>query len=272
MLNLREIHKPLTIEDALKLLQQPNTVALAGGTQLLADKRREVKAIVDLSALGLAYIKESSGAVTIGAMTTLATLDESPILRALANGVVAQAAHRSASSILRNQATVAGTLIAEPTGILAAAFLALDARVKIAGNETRMVAMENFLGKVRELTEKAIVTEISVPMANPRASLQTVSRTPRDKPIVSVVAAARIENGIARAVRIALGGVGETALRAHAVERALEGQTLNEARVAEAAKLAREGLSPHGDFRGSAEYRQEMAVTLTRRALKELMN
>ena len=37
MLNLREIHKPTTIEEALGLLQQPGTVALAGGTQLLAD-------------------------------------------------------------------------------------------------------------------------------------------------------------------------------------------------------------------------------------------
>ncbi len=270
MLNLREIHKPLTIEDALKLLQQPNTVALAGGTQLLADKRRDVRAVVDLSALALAYIRERDGAVAIGATTTLAALAESPILRALANGVVAQAAHRSASSILRNQATVAGTLIAEPTGILAVAFLALDASVKIVGNETRTVTAEKFLREMKELTEKAIVTEIVVPMANPRASLQTVSRTPSDKPIVSVVAAAHIKNGIARAVRIALGGVGETALRAHAVERALEGQTLDEARVADAAKLAREGLSPRSDFRGSAEYRTEMTMVLTRRALEEL--
>jgi CO/xanthine dehydrogenase FAD-binding subunit len=107
MLNLKEIHKPTTIADALKWLQQPNTVVLAGGTQLIADKRRDVNAVVDLSALGLAYIRESDGAIVIGATTTLTTLAESPILRALANGIVAQAAHRSASSILRNQATSA---------------------------------------------------------------------------------------------------------------------------------------------------------------------
>lgn len=272
MLDLREIHKPETIADALKFLQQPNTVALAGGTQLLADKRRDVRAVVDLSALALAYIRERDGTITIGATTTLAAIAESPILRALANGVAAQAAHRSASSILRNQATMAGTIITEPDGVLSVALLALDARVTIASGETRALALEEFLPARTSLLAGALVTEISVPLKNPHASLQTVARTPRDKPIVSVCASARIENGMAREVQIALGGVGETAVRASVAERALEGQSLDDAVIERAARAATEGLSPHSDFRGSAEYRQEMAIVLTRRALKEWLD
>ena len=72
-------------------------------------------------------------------------------------------------------------------------------------------------------------------------------------------------------MRIALGGVGETAVRASAAEQALEGQTLSDAVIESAARTAAEGLTPRGDVRGSAEYRQEMAVVLTRRAVKELM-
>ncbi|MEW5721051.1 MAG: FAD binding domain-containing protein, partial [Chloroflexota bacterium] len=252
------------------------TVALAGGTQLLADKRRsfdsaqDVRAAVDLSALGLAYIRERDGMVVIGATTTLAAIAESPILRALANGVLAQAAHRSASSILRNQATIAGALIAEPDGVLAVALLALDARVMMVGKETRTVAASEVLKELRELEGTALVTEIAVPLTNPRASLQTVARTPSDKPIVCVVASARIESGIARVVRIALGGVGEVAMRASAAEQALEGQMLNDAVIENTARAASQDLSPCGDFRGSAEYRQAMAVVLTRRAVKEL--
>ena len=277
MLNLDEIHKPTTLADALKLLQQPGTVALAGGTQLIADKRRDVRTVVDLSALGLAYIRERDGAVAIGAMTTLAQVAESPILRALANGVLAQAAHRSASSILRNQATVAGTLISEPNSVLAVALLALDAPVTIVGKEARQIALEEFL---REPREKSLVTEIAVPMTNPRASLQTVARTPSDKPIVCVVASARIEKGVARDVRIALGGVGDIALRASAAEQAVEGQTLNDAVLENVVgAFGRTPLQPNGDpstalrtsFRGSAEYRKEMAIVLTRRAVGELI-
>lgn len=267
MLDLCEIHKPETIADALKLLQQPNTVALAGGTQLLADKRRDVRAVVDLSALGLSYIREHAGAIAVGAMTPLAALDESPILRALANGVIAQAAHHSASSILRNQATIAGTLIAEPDGALAVALLALDARAMIVGKETRVVAVNDL---AKELDGKSLVTEITVPMANPRASLQTVARTPSDKPIVCVVASARIENGNAREVRLVLGGVGEIAVRARQVEEGLENTKLGDSVIEDAARLAAEGLSPRGDHRGSAEYRRAMAIVLTRRAVNAL--
>jgi CO/xanthine dehydrogenase FAD-binding subunit len=245
---------------------------LAGGTELLTHKRSDIHALVDLSALGLSYIRESSGVIAIGATTTLAALSESPILRALANGVIAQAAHRSVSSILRNQATIAGTLISEPDGVLAVALLALDARVIVVGKETREDAIKEFVRELKERIGKAIVAEITVPMVNPRASMQIVARTPSDKPIVSVVVSARIENNVAHDVRIALGGVAEYAVRATAVEKSLEGQSLKDALIEQVAALASQGLSPHGDFRGSAEYRKEMAVVLTRRAVKELLS
>ncbi len=276
MLNLREIHKPTSLAEALKLLQQPDTVALAGGTELIAGQRRDVRAVVDLSALGLSYIRESSGAIAIGATTTLTELAESPILRAVANGVIAQAAHRSAASVLRNQETVTGTLIVEPDSILAVALLALDAQATVVRTDTRTVALADFLSMREHLlmtkvtSVMALLTEITVPMTNPRASLQTVARTPSDKPIVSVCAAARIEQGVARNVRIALGGVGETAVRAADTEKQLEGKPLSDSVIESAAQLAANGLSPRGDFRGSVEYRKEMAVVLTRRAAKEL--
>src|SRR5512135_35553 len=228
MLNLQEILKPTTIAEAVALLQQPGTVPLAGGTALIAEARRDVRAAVDLSALGLAFIRESGGAIAIGATTTLADLAESPILRALANGVLAQAAHHSAASVLRNQATAAGTLISEPGGLFAVALVALDARVTVVRKETRTVSIVDFLSMREHLLMMALLTEIAVPMANPRASLQTVARTPGDKPIVSVCAAARIEvmrspqnDRVARDVRIALGGVGATAVRAGDTEQAL---------------------------------------------------
>jgi CO/xanthine dehydrogenase FAD-binding subunit len=286
MLNLREIHKPKTIEEAIKLLQQPDTVALAGGTELIAGQRRDVHAVVDLSALGLSYIRENAGAIAIGAMTTLAELVESPILRAMANGVAAQAAQRSAASVLRNQGTVAGTLIIEPDGVLAVALLALDAQATVVRKDTRTVTLADFLAMREHLLMMALLTEIILPITNPRASLQTVARTPSDKPIVSVCAAARIDQNVARDVRIALGGVAETAVRATATEQALEGHTLNDAVIESAARAAAEGLSPRGDpsaeftlrneglrtsFRGSVDYRKEMSVVLTRRAVKELV-
>ncbi len=271
MLNLERVHKPSTLEQAIELLQRPGTAAMAGGTALISGRRRDVHAVVDLSGLGLAYIRENNGGIAIGAMTALTDLDESPILRALADGVLAQAAHCSAASILRNQVTVAGTLITEPDTVLAAALLALDAQVTIVGKETRTVALGDFLAARQQLLPGALLTQVMLPLANPRGALETVSRTPSDKPIISVCTAAKVENGVARDVRIALGGVAETAVRASAAEAAVEGQALTDVAIEKAmGAFNASGLSPRGDFRGSVEYRREMARVLVRRALQGL--
>ena len=279
MLNLNVIHKPKTIQDAVKLLRQPNTVALAGGTHLISAKRRasRVQAVVDLSALNLGYIRDAgaplAGAIAIGATTTLADMNESPILRAAANGVMAQAAHRTAANILRNQATVAGTLISEPNGIFATTLLALDALMVCAGDKTMDVPLTDFLAMLDHFTMGSLVTEIVIPAASvgKRAALETVARTPSDKPIVSVCASLRVEGNTARDVRIALGGVEPSAVRAAGAEKALEGKGLSNAVIEQAAELASQDLAPQGDYRGSVEYRAEMAIVLTRRAVQGLM-
>ena len=103
-----------------------------------------------------------------------------------------------------------------------------------------------------------------------RAALQTVARTPRDKPIVCAGAAARIENGIAREVRVALGGVASSAVRAGDAEKELEGKKLAAVVIESAARRAANGLKPRGDFRGSVEYRNAMAVVLAQRAMEAL--
>ncbi len=272
MLNLEEVYTPRTIQEALELLKQPGTLALAGGTALVAGRRKDVRALVDLAGLDLAFIRDEKGAIAVGAMTTLEQLSESPILRAVANGIVAQAAHRSAASVLRNQATVAGTLIAEPAGILATALLALDASLRISTAEggpagATAIALADFLR--RGASSGALITAILIPASAlaRKAALESVARTPRDKPIVSACAAVERDRGVVRAVALALGGVAPGALRATAAEQLLIGARPDAAFVEQAAREASARLEPPSDFKGSAEYRREMASILLARAL-----
>lgn len=277
MLNLQTIHKPTTILDALRFLAEPDTVAMAGGTNLIAEKRRDVQAVVDLSALELSLIEMRGGDIIVGATTTLAQVVESTLLRDAANGIVSQGAQRAHANILRNQATVAGTLIAEPDGIFAVALSALDARVTRAFLENGVVAeqeipLADFFALRDALLPNALVTHIVLPAESlkRRAALETVARTPSDKPIVSACAALELENGIVRAGALALGGVAETAWRARAAEREILHQGLTDDVIDRAAMAATSALNPRGDFRGSGEYRLEMARVLTARALREL--
>lgn len=277
MLNLQTIHKPAKIFDALKMLAQPSAVILAGGTNLIADKRRDLQVLVDASALDLAFIKTRDNALDIGALTTLAHIVESPALQSAASGVVSQGARRTHANIMRNQATVAGTLIAEPDGIFAVVLSALEAGITRAYLENDEVAeqeinLADFFTRRATFLDKALVTKITLPAASlkRRAAIETVARTPVDNAIVSVCAALDMEGGIVRAGAVALGGVDVTAWRARDAEREILHQGLTDDVIDRAAMAATSALTPRGDFRGSAEYRTEMARVLTARALRSL--
>ncbi len=277
MLNLQTIHKPTTLFDALKLLAQPNAALLAGGTNLIAEKRRDVETVIDVSALNLSFIETRNGDIAIGATTTLAAVVESDALRNIANGAVAHSAERMHASILRNQATVAGTLIAEPDGIFAVVLSALDARITRAFLENdavaeQEIAIADFFKQRDMFLQNALVTKITLPASSLKrhVAVETVARTPADKPIVAVCAALEMESGIVRAGAIALGGVDASAWRARDAERKVLSNGLTDDVIDRAAMAAASALKPHGDFRGSAEYRAEMARVLTARALRTL--
>jgi carbon-monoxide dehydrogenase medium subunit len=276
MLNLNDIQKPTSVREALELLRRPGTAVLAGGTGLVAGGPREVTAVVDLSGLGLAYIRDRAGAVAIGATTTLAAIADSPMLGAVTQALLPRAARLSATSILRNQETVAGTLISEPGGIFAAALLALDAEVVIYSGdgtsepEKQSLALAGFLSTQSEFLPGALVAEFVIPRAvlARRGRLGTVARTPGDRPIVAACVTAEIGEGKFRTAAIALVGAGPLVTRIPDAEQVLIGQEITPEACSRAADLAVEGLEPIGDFRGSAEYRREMVRVLVRRALE----
>ncbi len=279
MLNLRTIYKPRTVEEAVRLLKQPGTVVLAGGTDLIASGRRDVEAAVDLSGLDLAYIRTRDDVVTIGAMTLLAALADSPVLQNGANGIVTQAVRRTKTNILRNQATLAGTLIAEPAGILATALAALEARViMVPPSELDVhgtgIALVEFLAGRAQLLPGAIVTDLRIPGAalQRSASIETVARTPQDAPIVSIAASLQVENGAVQAAAIALGGVSESVLRAVEAEKELAGSRLTGDLISRVGDKIAARLNPPADFRASGEYRREMVKVLTIRVLQGFLS
>lgn len=285
MINLEAVYKPKTMDEALALMKRPGAVVMGGASGLIASRRKDVRAVVDLAALGLDYVRDKQGAVAIGAMTHLSDLADSPILRAAADGVVAEGARRSVSSLLRNQATAAGTLISEPAGLLAVVLSALDAVVTLVSSEPITLfaggqggeygaSLLDFLRAREHLANGWIVTEVLVPAGSlaRRATIETVARTPLDRPIVSVCTSMEMTGGKIRSIAIALGGVAETVVRASAAEAALKDSALVDSGISMAAIQAAQGLVPRSDFRGSAEYRREMVGVLVARALRSVGN
>ena len=279
LINLREYHRPHDLQEALQLLHRarPRTVPLAGGSTLIGSDDRRVEAVVDLQNLGLRYVKMDSGSqgvLRLGAMATLADVSCSEAVRRIYGGIIAEAAHRCAGSVLRNQATIGGTVaVADPADELLVALLACDAQVTIHVPDAVRLPLSDFLAQREELLAKhALITEIAVgrPQRRTGAALQRIARTPADAPpIVCVAAALSFMEETCAAARLALGGVAARPLCLPEVEAMLTGQVLSEPLIEEAAAAVPSQLAPPSDFKASGEYRREMAGVLARRALRQ---
>ncbi|MBN1286052.1 MAG: FAD binding domain-containing protein [Anaerolineae bacterium] len=284
---LQSFYKPETIEQARELLARPDlrTLPLYGGPELFDDlaEAAEIEAVVSLSELGLNTLTETPEGLRIGAMVALAALPESQFLRVARQDLAARpagvwavealltAAERAYSLNLRAMWTV-GAVVAHggPASPLLTTLVALDARVELAGDIT--VPLAHYLFR-RARTD--LITAVVVPLAGGfgPVAYEAVARTPADEPIVCAAARARLGGGAPRqvqAVAVALGGVDKAPAAAGEVEQALlAGPATAEAVEAAVAKL--DALEPPGDFRGSGEYRREMAKVLARRVLRQAL-
>lgn len=269
--NLRAYHRPETLEEALRLIRQPGTVPLGGGTHLLPGKDPSVEAVVDLSRLGLSYIEGKPDRVSVGATTTLQQVMESEEIAALTQGLIGEVVPLVTSRNLRGQATIGGMLACgEADHPLLVLLLALDASLTLWAPEQQTVDLDRFLAhRPRLLAGGGLITELEIPRPVGAVGLgfAHVGRTPKDRPIVCAAALLRLKEGTCEEVRLALGGVGDRPLRASRAEQHLAGREPSVKRIEEAASLAAEPLDPPSDFRGSNEYRRAMASVLARRAL-----
>jgi xanthine dehydrogenase small subunit len=173
---------------------------------------------------------------------------------------------------VRAMATVGGNLFASaPYGDLATALLTLDAIVTVQGayGGAQQVPIEQFL-QSRDRTGGGLVAMVTVPRpASPDAfRFRKVSRVkPKGVSVLSIAAHLPVGGGRLSDVRVAYGAMAPTPIRARAVERALEGRSLDASGIAPALAAAAEGTSPATDALASAWYRREVLPVHLRRLL-----
>jgi len=139
--NLRVYHRPTTLDEAVRLIRPPAVVPLGGGTVLLPARDPAVEEVVDLSGLGLTYIRAGADGIRIGATTPLQHLLESPSLPDLTGGHIGPVLRLTASRNLRGQATVGGTVASGgPENPFLVLLLALDAGLTVYQPEASPLA------------------------------------------------------------------------------------------------------------------------------------
>jgi len=171
---------------------------------------------------------------------------------------------------VRAMATVGGNIFApHPYGDFTAALLALGARaVMAAGGSPRPI--DDLL---RDRARPGIVAAIEVPRPRDARAFGflKVSRVkPKGVSVLSIAAHLPRDGGRLRNVRIAYGAMGPAPARASAVERMLEGQSLDAATIARAAQLAAEGFDPPTDPIATGWYRREVVGVHLKRLLERM--
>lgn len=276
-------HAPDTLDDALALLDLHGEDArvMSGGTALVVLMKQSLVQADHLVSLrnvpGLNEITQSNGELHIGALVRHREVETSALVQQAAP-LVADVYSRVATVRIRNTATVGGGLAhADPAQDPPPALMVLDATVRLVSSSgERLLPINDLFLDYYEtaIRPDEIMTELIVPAVLPdtRAVYLTyLPRTADDYPTVSVAALARVEDGRCREVRVALGASASTPIRATAVEEAIRGQEVSQANVQRAAEAVADQVDPLDDFRGSAEYKRDMAVVFTRRALEQVL-
>ncbi len=268
---------PSTIEEALAALSEHGDEAkiIAGGQSLLPVLRMRLNApemVIDLGRIdSLRGIRDNGDALVIGAMTTHHDVRTSDLVREHAR-LVTEATTELADEQVRHRGTFGGALAhADPAGDLGAPAVALNAEFVIAGSGgTRAVAASDFFVDLFEtaIGDDEILTEVRIPKHTGwGAHYEKFVRIKHQWPIVAVAAAVRVDGGSIAEARVGLTNMGNTPVRATAVEDALVGAAATEDGVRDAASKAADGTNPPADLNGDSDYRRHLATVLTRRAV-----
>ena len=271
---LREVEyvRPRSVHEAIGLLAgNEGARALAGGQTLLNVMKARAASpdvLVDLADLSeLRTIGFSAdGMLELGAMVTYTQLAASSEVE-VARPILAEVAATIADVQVRNRGTVGGNVcVADPTNHLPPLLVALDAQFTIRGQEgERTVSAEEFFVGVymTAVGEGELLTKVSVPASSGAGDGFAGLTIGKHGTYIANAAATASEGG----VRIALGCVAATPVRATAMEKRLARRDLSEEAVCAAAEGLGAAIDPPSDVHGSADYRRRVAEVAAVRAM-----
>ena len=276
-------HAPETLEEVFSLFQEygENARPIAGGTALVVMMKQSLVQADHLVSLqrvnDLRSIVAGDGDLHIGALVTHREVEISELVRERVP-LVADVYSRVATVRIRNVATVGGGLAhADPSQDPPPGLIASDARVRLLSSQgERVIPVEELFRDYYESSIQVgeVLTELIIPLPSSRRRtvyLKYLPRTADDYPTVGVAATAQVEDGLCKEIRVALGAVAPTPVRAKVVEEVLEGREATPQMIRLAAEAVADQVDPLTDIRGSAEYKRDMAVVFTRRALEAIL-
>ncbi|MGB6964729.1 MAG: xanthine dehydrogenase family protein subunit M [Xanthobacteraceae bacterium] len=249
---------------------------LAGGQSLmpmLNFRLLRPSILIDINRIrGLGFVEETPDSIRIGALTRHFQLETSPLV-ARHFPVLSCAMTHVAHLAIRNRGTIGGSLShADPAAELPMLALLLNAELHIVSiNGSRVAAARDFFLDTMtvDLDGTELLAEIVLPKLPPHTGwgFEEVARRHGDFALAAVATTLTLSGDRIAEARVALTGVGPTALRATDAETLLVGQRLDDKLAMRAIAAVREAISPETDLHASADYRRHLAGVLAGRAL-----
>lgn len=252
------------------LVQHPDAVLLAGGTDLGLMVTKQLKDFAKVIYLGnvadLGFTREADGYLEIGASVLLndgyeALVKQYPELTELWK--------RFASMPIRNSGTLVGNVAnGSPIGDSAPVLIALQTKVVLRkGDRRRELLLEDLYLDYRKQDREPgeFLESIKVPLRDPALKVATYKLSKRIDQDISAVCAAyalKLDGDRVESLRIAYGGMAATSKRAKLAEQALQGQVWEDAAIARAVKALGDDYQPMSDMRATSAYRLETARNL----------
>lgn len=271
---------PRNLEEALDLLaENPKQFhILSGGTDLVV--RMQDGVVRPRNLLNLSFIPElkeisiEDNVITFGSNVTFGEILENELFKKHAQPLF-QAARIMGSPQIRNMATLGGNIVnASPAGDSVPPLFVLGAEICLeSANGIRWVSIEHFAtGPGKTIRKPAeLLTKIRFPIQSHFWQGGFLRLGQREALAISKVSLAfwgNFSNHAVQEIRLALGAVAPTVIRATKTENFLRGKSLTSAVLEEASGIIKKEAHPISDIRSDAIYRKEMCGVLLRRALK----
>ncbi len=270
--------RPSSIAEASALLgADPSAALLAGGTNLLVDMKLErttPSSVIDITHLpGLSGIERQGEDLAVGALARIRDLALSEPIWNRAS-CLADAATAFGSTQIMMMGTLGGNIAnGSPASDTVPALVVLGAEAELTGSDgTRTALVADLLNGPGRIAvgRGEILTRVRIPAApaGTGSAFLKLSRVRAD--LAKVSAAVRIVRDGERMmnVRIALGSVGPTVLRAKRASDHLSGRKWHPDALLEAARMAASEIQPIDDVRSTADYRRKAAIALVHDALQ----
>jgi aerobic carbon-monoxide dehydrogenase medium subunit len=248
---------------------------IAGGTGLYEVAHRgllgDIEALIDISLIGLTYVRQIGSSLIVGAATTMSDISKSQELQRPELGAIGDCLRAIQPLQVKNVATIGGAVCtALPFLDLPVALLALGARVTISPGERKKDLAEFIKGYFEvDLKEGEFLREIEIPKAAGHLSaFEKFAITHDDWAMINCAASVSLENGGAiKHASVAFGGGLEKATRALATEKTLIGKS-GETEIEKTFQTCLDGdIQPVTDIRATADFRMKIAKVIGSRTV-----